>query len=397
MTNMILKKFTYCAPVIGLIFLSACKEKYFPPAGQSNMNFLVVDGTLINGPDSTYIRLSRTKKLDDTSPNGGEQNAQITVEDAESNTLYNFTPVNNAGLYTIPGMNLDLNKKYRVRINTTDGNQYVSDDISVLSTPPVDSINWVKRGDGVTIYANTHDPLNNTKYYRWEYLETWDYYTHYFSEIKYFNKPPNILDSMFQPRKADEFVYHCWKTNLSTQILLGTSLKLSEDVISLAAVRFIPQSAFELSSIYSILVKQYSLTKESFEYLENLKRISEQTGSLFDAQPSELKGNISNINKPDEPVIGYLTACSLSQQRIFISKEQVKPWNYLDYCPERKLVPLILDSIQIFFGGASPQLTPIAKVTNPRTGRIDWISGGLPICTDCLSRGATNVKPDFWP
>ena len=361
------------------------------------MNFLVVDGTLINGPDSTYIRLSRTKKLDDTSPNGGEQNAQITVEDAERNTLYNFTPVNNAGLYTIPGMNLDLNKKYRVRINTTDGNQYVSDDISVKATPPVDSINWVKRGDGVTIYANTHDPLNNTKYYRWEYLETWDYYTHYFSEIKYFNKPPDILDSMFQPRKADEFVYHCWKTNLSTQILLGTSLKLSEDVISLAAVRFIPQSAFELSSIYSILVKQYSLTKESFEYLENLKRISEQTGSLFDAQPSELKGNISNINKPDEPVIGYLTACSLSQQRIFISKEQVKPWNYLDYCPERKLVPLILDSIQIFFGGASPQLTPIAKVINPRTGRVDWISGGLPICTDCLSRGATNVKPDFWP
>ena len=257
MTNMILKKFTYCAMVIGLIFLSACKEKYFPPAGQSNLNYLVVDGTLINGPDSTYIRLSRTKKLDDTSPNGGEQNAQITVEDAESNTLYNFTPVNNAGLYTIPGMNLDLNKKYRVRINTTDGNQYVSDDISVKATPPVDSINWVKRGDGVTIYANTHDPLNNTKYYRWEYLETWDYYTHYFSEIKYFNKPPDILDSMFQPRKADEFVYHCWKTNLSTQILLGTSLKLSEDVISLAAVRFIPQSAFELNSIYSILVKQY--------------------------------------------------------------------------------------------------------------------------------------------
>jgi hypothetical protein len=379
-----------------IVFFISCKEKYFPPVTSENLNYLVVDGTLINGPDSTFIRLSRTKTLDDLTPNGGEQNAQMTVEDIEGNTLYNFIPVNNKGLYALNGMNLDIARKYRLRINTTDGNQYVSDDITVKATPPIDSISWKHTADGLTIYANTHDPLNDTKYYRWEYSETWDYYTHYFSEIKYENKPP-IIDSMFQPRNADEFVYHCWKTQPSTEILLGTSLKLSDDVISLAPVRFIPQNAFELSNIYSILVRQYSLSKESFDYFENLKRISEETGSLFDAQPSELKGNIHNINKPDQTVVGYITASSLRQQRIFITKEQADPWTYSLYCPDLRLVPLIIDSLQIFFGGVAPQLTPVKKVLDTRTGQIRWISGGLPVCADCTSRGATNVKPDFWP
>ena len=391
-----LKKITYCLLLTGLFFFFSCKEKYLPPIGKENLNYLVVDGTLINGPDSTIIRLSRTKKLNDNSVNGGEENAQMTVEDAEGNTLYNFTAANKKGIYTVPGMNLTLAKKYRLRINTTDGNQYVSDDIIVRATPPIDSVSWMHNGDGITIYANTHDPLNDTKYYRWEYAETWDYYTHYFSRIKYVNNPP-IIDSMFPPRNADEFVYHCWKTNLSTQVLLGTSLKLSGDVISLAPIRFIPQNAFEISSIYSILVKQYSLTKESFEYFDNLKRISEQTGSLFDAQPSEINGNIHNINNPDQLVVGYMTACSLQQQRIFITNDQADPWNYVLYCPDKHLVPLITDSLQLFYGGGSPLLTPIEPVLDLRSGRIIGINGGIPICTDCTSRGATNVKPDFWP
>lgn len=70
---MILKKLTYYLLIAELVLICSCKEKYFPPTNQAITNFLVADGTLINGPDSTYMRLGRTKKLDDTSPNWGNR------------------------------------------------------------------------------------------------------------------------------------------------------------------------------------------------------------------------------------------------------------------------------------------------------------------------------------
>ncbi|MEJ0101800.1 MAG: hypothetical protein WDO19_04210 [Bacteroidota bacterium] len=58
---------------------------------------------------------------------------------------------------------------------------------------------------------------------------------------------------------------------------------------------------------------------------------------------------------------------------------------------------MIADSLKFFFGGTSPSFTPIDKIPNPATGQIVAIAGGLPICSDCTSRGGSNVKPDFWP
>lgn len=390
--NVKCKKLSYYLIII--VAAVSCKEKYTPSVTSKNLNYLVVDGAMINGGDSTIISLSRTRQLDEDNALKKENGAQIVVEDAANNALYNLAEMNRSGKYAIAGMNLDKNKMYHLRISTTDGNQYISDDIPVKDNPPIDSINWKHNGNGIAIYANTHDPSNSTIYYRWDYAETWDYYTYYYSLIKYVDNPP-VIDSMFRIRSANENVYHCWKTNLSTEILLATSLKLSNDVINLQQIRFIPQDAFELSSIYSILVKQYAINKDAFNYFENLKKTSEQTGSLFDAQPAELRGNIHNINNPAEPVIGYLTASSLQQKRIFITKAEAQPWSYSLYCPDLRIIPPILDSIKAFFGGPSPLLTPTEKLTGP--GGTSGIKGGLPICTDCTSRGATNIKPDFWP
>ena len=388
------KNLTYCALLfLASTLLCTCKDKYVPSVIQSNLNYLVVDGLLINGADSTIIRLSRTSLLDENVAKAGEENAQMTVEDAEGNTLYNFVQLNKKGQYAVPGMNLDITKKYRLRINTTDGNQYVSDDVTIKDTPPIDSISWQQKPDGVTIYANTHDPLATTTWYRWDYTETWDLFTTFFSVVKYDPTGITFYDQ-FPPRKQDEYIYHCWKTFNSNQILAASTANLSADRVNLFPLRFIPQNAIELNNAYSILVKQYALTKEAYEYFLNIKRISEQTGSIFDAQPSELESNLHCINNPAQRVIGYLTGGSVQQQRIFIRNEQVRPWKYLPYCPDKRKIPLIEDSIKYFFGGPSPLLTPIEDVYDPF---FSGVNGGLPACTDCTSTGGINVKPDYWP
>jgi hypothetical protein len=75
-------------------------------------------------------------------------------------------------------------------------------------------------------------------------------------------------------------------------------------------------------------VKQYALNQEAFAYWQNIKKTTEQLGSIFDAQPSQFKGNIHSLTDSTEPVMGYVSASSIETKRIFVTSEDVKPWYY---------------------------------------------------------------------
>jgi hypothetical protein len=46
-------------------------------------------------------------------------------------------------------------------------------------------------------------------------------------------------------------------------------------------------------------------------------------GTIFDAQPTEITGNIRSLSDPAEKVIGFINAAPVQEARIFISKEEV--------------------------------------------------------------------------
>jgi hypothetical protein len=77
---------------------------------------------------------------------------------------------------------------------------------------------------------------------------------------------------------------------------------------------------------YSILVHQYALTGDAFTFWENLKNNTENLGSIFDAQPSEISGNIHNVNNPAQPAVGYVSVCTVQSKRIFIHNQQLPRW-----------------------------------------------------------------------
>ena len=68
-------------------------------------------------------------------------------------------------------------------MSTDDGGSYVSEAVKVLKTPAIDSLHVGIRSQvgvdneneqSVVIYVDTHDPDNNTWYYRWEWEQTWE-------------------------------------------------------------------------------------------------------------------------------------------------------------------------------------------------------------------------------
>jgi hypothetical protein len=371
-------KFTFCTSV----FMS-CTKAYNPPASQVNYKYLVIDGVLANSPDSpSVIRLSRTVQLTDTATSSTpEAGAKVSVQ-GSSGENFSFTELP-GGLYKSVPLILNYNEQYRLKITTSGGSQYESDYVPVEQTPSIDSITWMQKND-VTISANTHDPTNNAKYYRWDFVETWQYTATYDRTIAESNGVIYYVDSTNQ-------TYNCWSSDVSTDILLGSTIALAQDVISQQPIALIPQNDDKISVRYSILVKQYAITQDAYQYFSILKKNTENLGSIFDAQPTQLAGNIHSLTNPSEVVIGYVTASSVAQQRIFIDNNQLYDWASVYNGPDCNL-KIILQNPNDFtlYNYPDTSYAPYYYVSP------DEIELAKKPCVDCTTRGGTTTRPAFW-
>ncbi len=370
--------------IVSIAIGTGCKKPYNPPAINVNNRFLVIDGTVISSADSpSVITLSRTVRLTDTTASSPEAGATVSVE-SNTGQIFSFNETSN-GMYKSNPLLLNASNQYRLNITTSLGDKYASDFVEVKQTSPIDSITWQQQND-VMIYANTHDPSNNTKYYRWDFTETWQYRAPLESELGV----ENGLIYYVSDRPANQ-KYNCWSTDSSTDILLGSSIALSQDVISMAPIVTVLQNSVKLNVRYSILVKQYALTDKAYQYFQILKKNTENLGSIFDAQPTQLTGNIHSVKNPSEVVIGYFTASSLQQKRIFIDSSQVSNWHYVYPGQECNLITIEQNPVN-FLLYSYPDQQYSAYYFSGTTGlAIDKVS-----CLDCTLQGGTNQKPSYW-
>jgi len=191
-------------------------------------------------------------------------------------------------------------------------------------------------------------------------------------------------------RQDPDLMYRCWQSYVPTNIMIGSTARLSEDIIYNYPLSFIPDDSWKLQSRYSILVKQRALSKGAYDYLENMKKNSEQLGSIFDPQPSTSNGNIHCVTDSQEPVLGYIYSSTIVQKRLFIDRSEVGDWNYRFFCEEISVLNN-KDSLALFFSRGG--YLPTSEVRNGPS--ISRYKGSSTLCVDCTVRG-TNVKPDFW-
>ena len=380
-----MKKLSYI--ILSLLCIASCKEKYTAELKNSDKSALVVEGFLNAGVGPTTISLTRSYGVNSNGTIPRVTNAQVTVEGNDGSTSFALTETGtNTGVYRNPQLNLVASKQYRLRIRTTGGKEYLSDFVPVKMSPPIDSINWKWENNGVMIYANTHDATNNSRYYKWDYEETWEIITNYYSTIK------TLSNFTILPRNfPSEDVSHCWKYDNSRTIMIGSSAQLQSDVIFESALYQVPANNERIGERYSVLVKQSVLTPQAYEYFSLMKKNTEQLGSIFDPLPSELKGNIKCLSDPAETVIGFVTASSQQEKRIFISATQLPNSKFNFGECYWKLVPKNIDSIKKY----APVLMPYTEELDLFGNVIGYYLAPLP-CSDCTARGGNNVKPSYW-
>jgi hypothetical protein len=372
-----------------ILFSGGCKEKYVVQVNAPAAGFLVVEG-FINVNGTTDIMMTRSSGLDTPllMPEPGAQ-VDIQSQNALSYPLYET----GGGHYAQTGLLLDPSQQYRLHIKTANGKEYMSDYTAVKITPPIDSLNWTGSSNSVTgnlvnIYVSTHDDQSQPGYYQWQFVETWKYTSKYSSNIEYQNGSIIV-------RPDSDMFYTCWRSDLSTNISIANTEKLSSNVIYQYLLTQVPyNSTDKLINRYSILVRQYALTKEWYEWNQKVKRNTEQLGSIFDAQPSETGGNIHCVTDPTESVIGFIGCTTETEKRIFIDRNDIPPGVIFSGYESCLSDTIGLSQKEIDDQFKDGFYIPVHFVYI--MGILTGIQSSEPDCVDCRLKGGTTVQPPFW-
>jgi len=385
----------YLLLILFVALIWSCKKPYNPPVVSAPTNYLVVEGLINTGTDSTIISLGRTVKLDSNTTTKPELHAQVIVQ-SDNNVSYPLTEIG-SGKYA-SSLNLDRTKKYRLHIVTTDGTEYASDYAASVNTPDIDSIPYKVTSTGIQFYVNTHDPTNNTRYYRWSFDETWSYVSYYSSLYK-------IINGKIVLRQINDNVYTCYKSQSSHQVLIGTSAKLAQDEIYLQPVNFVAASSGKISSGYSFLLNQYGLTQAAYIYWDNLKKNTESLGSIFDAQPSTITGNVHCVTHLETPVLGFISVSTVKSRRLFIDHNNIAlftpyyiPPPDTSQCKTEAIPAAPLNTLDQRVNDVYGKgyYTPVSSVSN--NGVVVFYTYAPNDCVDCRLKSpyGTTVKPPFW-
>jgi len=178
-------------------------------------------------------------------------------------------------------------------------------------------------------------------------------------------------------------------------------------VLYQSPILFIPSTSEKIEDRYSVLFHQYALTADAYNFWVSLRTNTEQLGSIFDAQPSQITGNIHCVTHPLELVIGYLSACKVSSKRIFINYSQLPLWvpNYpyncnldSEYYSNPHGDPSGHNDVAAYLIPLSSSLIPTTAFQpypDPRVPPKGYMASTLE-CVDCTIRGS-KTPPTFWP
>ncbi|WP_034920269.1 DUF4249 domain-containing protein [Gillisia sp. CAL575] len=376
------RKYMILFAVIALVV--SCVEE-IPLESSGFEEAIVIEATITNEVKQQQIKLFQAFAIDTTGPNP-LSGATVKVI---GNSEYLFEE-DESGIYKSrdsfaaqPGINYQLNI-------LANGKEYESELMELLGTNIIDQLEANRidyRGEnGVAITLNNQTSNGTANYYKYEYVETFKFNSNYFkvNDIILIDGLPVEV-----PKQKEE--YTCYRTTNSQEIILANTNSLSENSVNDLLIKFIESSNPGVSNRYSLLVKQFIISREAYTYYEILKELSSSDNLFSQSQPGFFAGNISNINNPDEKVIGFFNVSSVSEKRIF--------FNYEDFYEPESIRPRFVPFAAC--EAIAPSIpTLIVQLEQDAVRWSETTPGGVLLvvpkrCVDCTVFG-TNVKPEFW-
>ena len=373
--------------IVFLVLCKACIEP-FEPVIEENDEVLVIDGKITDSEGIQTIIVSKSSPYN--SPRFQPVKGCVVRVEDESGKGITFLE-NEDGVYQSylePGFMI-VGKAYKLLIFTPDELSYESDYDALLPCAPIKSLNYKVEVQptsnpkityyGIRFYADIVGSPEDSRNYMWTFKETWEYVAYH--PIQY------IWDGrIFQDHTAFLHGFKiCYLTSLLENFEVGSSSLMESNEIRQQILHFVSNQTPRLQEKYSLLISQHSLSHDAFLYWEKMREQAGDTGGLFETQPSSSRGNIYNINDPDEKVLGYFFASQVQEKRITVSDDFEFPIAIFD-CPLDTANNL--DDFGMNYPYIMYSLSPM--------GRGPPYAYSYKQCHDCTYRGGVTTKPDYW-
>ena len=317
--------------------------------------------------DGRYFEVKLKQTSDVTNVNDQpETNAEVTLlNNLDESWVYQEAP-EGSGKYLLLDDNFKAQRsiQYKLKIKLANGGQYESSWEALPQSIPQEmgDISFqeiVKQGyvyesgeekirdiDGIDIYVNL--PVNNTsspKFIKWDFVPIWVYIAPFTSEL--------------------EAIHKCW---ISNQYYLSNFVLQKDNSGNYPQkLQFLETTGNDrIYEEFSLLINQYIMTEEHFNYWDELEEQSKK-GGLFDAPPYNLQTNYKAINS-NKKVSGYFG----------IVQEEAKRWYFNKSDLSYVVVDNLLELCNIVYGRGDP---------------------GGPPCYSCLeypTGNSSNLKPEWW-
>jgi hypothetical protein len=400
--------------VIIVTTLCTCIDPYFPKLDKYE-SLLVIDGLITDANRSYTVQLSRTFQEQNSTP-AYVSGATVFISDNTGGK--NYLTYEGNGIYKTDSTVFRgiIGRTYVLHILTVENDEYESEPCTLLSVPEIDSIyiardqklinNQTESVEGVSIYLDSKGG-DNDQYYRWTFDETWKIQVPY-PKLYNYKKGEDPDKPIFIP--VEDVKEICWKHRKSDGILIRSVNEGQKPMIESQPVSFIAtKESDRLLLQYSILVTQYSLSKNEYEFWNNLKQVNETGSDIFARQPYSVMSNIHNLKNQAEKVLGFFQVSAISQKRKNISYGDValmglhfytypcqiwefEPGDFETLC---RCPPKTWDDVYWYLSIMSDYAFIKPRYEGFSTDVLLKMVFTREECSDCTLAGS-HVKPDFW-
>ncbi len=376
-----------------ICLFTGCVERYYPEEDNLRTGTLVINAHLTDLPGLQYIEISRSVGL--TSPfflpvSGSF--AEVIREDGE---FREFTE-NRPGYYAsqLEASFLETGMSYMIHVVTPDGKEYESGFDKLRPVPAIDSLYYLVEHNS---YASESDSISGIRFFidftyddeayefvRWEVIETYEFHN---PAMEGFVSYPGV--GLIQLPDTSNYRV-CYITNELHTIHSMSLAYLDFGIYIKKPFSFVPniQQEQKLKHKYSLLIKQYSVSEQTFHYWNELKKTSQEQGWLFDRQPALLKSNIRNVNDEAEIILGFFSMAGVAEKRGFAVKPEGLDMSLYEwYCFPVSSGP---------GGPGGDEDLPVYFARAWKDGELSFAAVNKH-CVDCRAyRHSTHIIPEYW-
>gem|GEM_PF-412491 len=287
--------------------LSSCLDRVAVPIRDETPR-LVVEGMITTERPPYTVKLSYSGKFEFSGPPAAQPilGAEVLILEEGGRQTRLSASGREPGQYVTVDTTFvgRAGRRYTLRIQLPDGSRYESRPEQMPSPVPIDSVysevelnSNSLRPPVFRFLISTKDPASEANFYRWT------------ATAYGIRRAGGVVCPPF----GTAFCYqNCWYAEYSSVFNL-----LSDRIVNGNTIRGVPVISNPVRWIGPQLVevKQYSLTREAFQFWRRFEEQQSRTGSLFDPLPAPIVGNIVRIDKPEETALGYFSASALAIRR----------------------------------------------------------------------------------